>query len=201
MQTVPEMPLSVAITLMKDVDGDGSDSGMQFLHIGLSNGVLLRGNIDMVTGTLSDSRLRFIGTRQVGLYKVDVGGRRGNGLLILSSRPWLAYTHQGTPKLVPITYEALDYGTGFTSEQCPQGIVAVSGNTLRIIALEKLGEVFNQGAVPLQYTPRRIVPAGNNFITIESDHGILCDSEQTHKKVCYAPSSYLNRPMRKRSFQ
>ena len=35
----------------------------------------------------------------------------------------------------------------FSSEQCPEGIVAIAGNTLRILALEKLGAIFNQGIV------------------------------------------------------
>jgi splicing factor 3B subunit 3 len=179
MQTIPSSPQSVSITLMKDVEGDGSDGGIMYLHIGQANGVLLRGNIDVVTGALTESRMRFIGTRQVGLFKVDIGGR-GNALLVLTSRPWLAYIYKGKPMLVPITYEALDYGTGFSTEHCPQGIVSVSGNTLRIITLGKLGKLFNQGIVPLKYTPRRIThnPGGNNFVIIESDHGVLCKSER-----------------------
>jgi splicing factor 3B subunit 3 len=38
-----------------------------------------------------------------------------------------------------------------------KGIVGTSGNTLRIIAPEKLGEVFNQTVVPLRYSPRKLV--------------------------------------------
>jgi hypothetical protein len=43
-----------------------------------------------------------------------------------------------------LSYESLEYASGFSSEQCPEGIVAISTNTLRILALEKLGAVFNQ---------------------------------------------------------
>ncbi len=46
--------------------------------------------------------------------------------------------------LIPLSYETLEYAAGFSSEQCPEGIVAISTNTLRILALEKLGAVFNQ---------------------------------------------------------
>jgi hypothetical protein len=35
--------------------------------------------------------------------------------------------------------------------------VAISTNTLRILALEKLGAVFNQAAYPLDFTPRKFV--------------------------------------------
>ena len=42
----------------------------------------------------------------------------------------------------------------FSSEQCPEGIVAIAGNTLRILALEKLGAIFNQGIVYQSGDPR-----------------------------------------------
>lgn len=64
-----------------------------------------------------------------------------NAVLALSSRGWLAYTHAGRQQLVPLSYGTLDYASFFSSEQCPEGIVAVSGNSLRIIAIERLGAV------------------------------------------------------------
>lgn len=178
MQSIPTMPQSVSITMMKDVEG-GSESGTMYLHIGQANGVLLRGNIDLVTGALSDSRMRYLGQRQVGLFKVDIGGRE-NALLVLTSRPWLTYIYKGVPMLVPIDYEALDYGTGFSTEQCPQGIVSVAGNTLRILTLGNLGKQFHQGVVALDYTPRKItpIPGNKSFVVVESDHGVLCESER-----------------------
>eukprot|EP00435_Cladocopium_sp_Y103_P007532 s4350_g2.t1 len=38
------------------------------------------------------------------------------------------------------------------------GFVAISGNTLRILACERLGELFNHTVMNLSYTPRRFVP-------------------------------------------
>ena len=52
-------------------------------------------------------------------------------------------------------YDTLEYACGFSSEQCPEGVVAISTNTLRILALEKLGAVFNQVTMPIKYTPRK----------------------------------------------
>jgi len=42
----------------------------------------------------------------------------------------------------------------------------------RILALEKLGAVFNQVSTPLQYTPRRFVisPETSSLVIIETDH-------------------------------
>lgn len=62
----------------------------------------------------------------------------------MSSRTWLSYCYQGRFHLTPLSYDSLEYASGFASEQCPEGIVAISTNTLRILALEKLGAVFNQ---------------------------------------------------------
>lgn len=64
----------------------------------------------------------------------------------MSSRSWLSYYYQNRFHLTPLSYESLAYASGFSSEQCPEGIVAISENTLRILALEKLGAVFNQVA-------------------------------------------------------
>ena len=54
---------------------------------GLANGVLLRSEVDRVTGQLSDTRKRFLGTRAPKLFAVTVRGARS--MLALSSRPWL----------------------------------------------------------------------------------------------------------------
>lgn len=54
----------------------------------------------------------------------------------------------------------------------------------RILALEKLGAVFNQVATPLRYTPRKFVihPRSNNLIIIESDHNAFTDTVREEKK-------------------
>lgn len=74
--------------------------------------------------------------------------------------------------MTPLSYVGLEYGAHFASELCPEGIVAVAANTLRIITLEKLGEMFNQVQTPLRYTPRRFVvhPATSHMVIIETDH-------------------------------
>ena len=33
--------------------------------------------------------------------------------------------------LTPLSYDTLEYAAGFSSEQCPEGVVAISTNTLR----------------------------------------------------------------------
>ena len=71
-----------------------------------------------------------------------------------------------------MSYEPLQSASSFTSEQCLEGIVAISGNTLRILALERLDQIFNQQHIPLDYTPRRLThhePSGK-LLMIETDH-------------------------------
>ena len=54
----------------------------------------------------------------------------------------------------------------------------------RILALEKLGAVFNQVAWPLQYTPRKFVihPESNNLIIIETDHNAYTEETKQLRK-------------------
>ena len=54
---------------------------------GLLNGLLLRTEVDKVTGQLSDTRTRFLGVRRPKLAAVPVRGKRS--MLTLSNRPWL----------------------------------------------------------------------------------------------------------------
>lgn len=52
-------------------------------------------------------------------------------VLAMSSRSWLSYSYQSRFHLTPLSYETLEYASSFSSEQCPEGIVAISANTLR----------------------------------------------------------------------
>ena len=53
-----------------------------------------------------------------------------------------------------------------------------------ILALEKLGAVFNQVSMPLQYTPRKFVihAETNNLIIIETDHNAYTEDTKQQRK-------------------
>ena len=68
---------------------------------------MLRTEVDTVTGQLSDTRQRFLGTRPPKLCAASVRGKRA--MLALSSRPWLGYSDMGRYNLMPLSYEALDH--------------------------------------------------------------------------------------------
>lgn len=54
----------------------------------------------------------------------------------------------------------------------------------RILALEKLGAIFNQVSIPLQYTPRKFVihAETGNVIVIESDHNAYTEDTKQQRK-------------------
>ncbi|KAK2157142.1 hypothetical protein NP493_1904g00008 [Ridgeia piscesae] len=187
MQALPAAPEALCIVEMggfegKEETGEASKQGGLFLNIGLQNGVLLRTVLDTVTGDLSDTRTRYLGSRAVKLFRITTQG--SEAVLAMSSRSWLSYNYQNRFHLTPLSYETLEYASGFASEQCPEGIVAISTNTLRILALEKLGAVFNQVSTPLQYTPRKFVihPESNNLVVIETDHNAYTDETKQQRK-------------------
>ncbi|KAI9730079.1 MAG: pre-mRNA-splicing factor rse1 [Cirrosporium novae-zelandiae] len=179
-QALSAAPSALSIMSMIDTTSGGSTL---YLHIGLYNGLYLRTVLDEITGELSDTRLRFLGTRQVKLSKVSVKGQAS--VLALSSRPWLGYSDLQTKAfmLTPLDYAALEWGWNFSSEQCLEGMVGIQEQNLRIFTIEKLDNNLLQQSIPLQYTPRHFVrhPENSLFYVIEAENNVL--SPATQKKL------------------
>ncbi|CED84295.1 pre-mrna-splicing factor rse1 [Phaffia rhodozyma] len=169
LQALTAIPSSICIAEMTDTSIDKNHPTM-FLNIGLQNGVLLRTVIDTVNGQLTDTRQRFIGSKAARLVRVVVQGQ--SGVLALSSRSWLNYSHQNLLQFSPLIYENLDHAWTFSAELCPDGLIGIAGSTLRIFTIPKLGTKLKQDVTPLSYTPRRFVshPSQKIFYVIESDH-------------------------------
>ena len=182
LQGLPARPESLSIVQMGLMKSDEKSKGKLYLNVGLQNGVHLRTVLDENNGTLSDPQTRYLGSRPIKLFQVCMQGKES--LLALSSRTWLCYYYQNRFHLTPLSYEPLEYASGFSSEQCPEGIVAISHNTLRILALENLGNVFNQHLVELEYTPRKfaIHPETYYVVMIETDHNALTPASKTVRK-------------------
>eukprot|EP00854_Cymbomonas_tetramitiformis_P004112 gene4112-5087_t len=165
------MQLDTAMGSSAD-DADAS-VGSLFLNIGLDNGVLLRTEVDRVTGQLSDTRMRMLGAKPPKLFPVTVRGRQA--MLALSSRPWIGYSDAGRFIIAPLSYDQLDYASSFASDQCPEGIVGIADSKLRIVTIERLGEVFNQSSCKLRYTPRKFCVHAEGdtqrIVVVQSDHG------------------------------
>ncbi|KAJ2715833.1 pre-mRNA-splicing factor rse1 [Coemansia spiralis] len=144
--------------------------GRPHLYMGLRNGLLMRAAVDPLSGELDATRTRFLGARGVQLCKARVGA--GEAVLALSSAPWLCHEHRGSLRTTPLSYDALDHAAGFSSEQCPQGLVCVAGNTLRILTVDWPDALFNQASIPLDLTPRDFVlnAASRHLAIIETEH-------------------------------
>lgn len=96
-----------------------STTSTLYLNIGLQNGALLRTVLDPVTGDLTDTRTRYLGFRPVKLFRIRM--QDSEAVLAMSSRSWLSYYYQSRFYLTPLSYESLEYASGFSSEQCPEG--------------------------------------------------------------------------------
>lgn len=174
-QALTSAPSALSIMAMADSTSGGSTL---YLHIGLYSGVYLRTVLDEVTGELSDTRTRFLGPRPAKLFKVSVKGQ--TAVLALSSRPWLGYSDPQSKSftLTPLDCPTLAWGSNFSSEQCPEGMVGIENKNLRIFSIEKLGNNLLQQSIPLTYTPRKFVrhPEQPYFYVIESENNTLSQS-------------------------
>eukprot|EP00892_Ulva_mutabilis_P005704 jgi/Ulvmu1/3505/UM162_0012.1 len=177
-QTVPAIPRSVMLVAATvSGSGDAAASSALFLHIGLQTGVLIRTEVDPLSGRLSDQRMRFLGTRAPTLLPVTAAG--APAMMALSAWPWLGHVHNGKFQLVPLAYDAVDYIAPFASDKVGEGLVAVVRNaagtgTLRVLTIDRLGEPFTQRVLKLGFTPRKLLVDEQLqlMITVEADQGI-----------------------------
>lgn len=56
-------------------------------------------------------------------------------MVALSNKPWLCYNYMGQYRVTPISYEALQYVSPFSSASHADGFVAICENTLRILQI------------------------------------------------------------------
>ncbi|KAK9461840.1 CPSF A subunit region-domain-containing protein [Lipomyces oligophaga] len=183
-QALTAPPSALSIMTMPDYVYAGSMQSSSeptrtlYLHIGLRNGVYLRSVLDNISGELSDTQTQFLGPKPVKLFAVSL--QEQPVVLALSSRPWLAYTYNVNFMITPLAYDSLEYGSGFSSEQCAEGVVGIEGKNLRIFSVEKFSENIKQDNISLTYTPRRLVrnPYKPVYYVIESDNNTLNSEEK-----------------------
>lgn len=167
-QTFTSAPESVSIAELAG-GRDLSFSAQLYLNVGLQNGELIRTRLDRVSGDLSEPIRRYLGSKPVSLYNTKVQGKFA--VLACTNKTWLVYCHQNRCHLSPLSYEAFDYAASFTSPEVKEGIIAISGTTLRVLSLDRLGDVYNQQLHHLEVTPRRFVvhPESGNIVAMSTD--------------------------------
>ncbi|KAK0476741.1 CPSF A subunit region-domain-containing protein [Armillaria novae-zelandiae] len=180
LQALTAPPSSICIADMLDASINKIQPTM-FVNIGLQNGVLLRTVLDPTNGQLTDTRTRFLGTRPIRLIRVQI--QQNPAILALSSRSWLNYTHQNLMHFTPLIFENFDYAWGFSAELSPEGLIGITGSTLRIFQIPKLGTKLKADSIPLSYTPRKFIthPHNEYFYIIEADHRTLGDDAAAKK--------------------
>ena len=180
-QAVAAVPSSMLFINVSSGDKSAEAKSL-YLQAGLANGILLRTEIDTVTGQLSDTRTRFLGTQPPKLVPLKIMGKEA--MMALSSRPWVGYMQEGRFTLTPISYENLSYSSKFSSEQCPEAIVGVAQTSLRILVIERLGDTFNSTSCGLKYTPRAMaIQEGTKTIFVgEADYGVVANQLTTPQK-------------------
>ena len=156
-----------------------------YLNVGLEKGVLMRVAVDPVTGDFSDARQKFLGPRAIKLCRVTVQG--ASSVMALTTRAWLMYNYQNRYHQDPLSYEMLEHVSDFSSEACPGGLVAVAGSTLRIVTIDNLGAMYNQIALPLRYTPRKMTrfPGTSDLVIVEADHNEFNETERAEVEKRY----------------
>ncbi|KAF9073666.1 CPSF A subunit region-domain-containing protein [Rhodocollybia butyracea] len=170
LQALTAPPSSICIAEMLDASINKTQPTL-FVNIGLQNGVLLRTVLDPINGQLTDTRTRFLGTRPVKLIRVQI--QHNPAILALSSRSWLNYTHQNLMHFTPLIFESFDFAWSFSAELSPEGLIGITGSTLRIFQIPKLGTQLKQDSIPLSYTPRKFIAHGPYFYIVEGDHRVL----------------------------
>ncbi|CAD6893281.1 unnamed protein product [Tilletia laevis] len=193
LQVLTALPSSIVMAEMRDAAVDRNHLTL-FVNIGLVNGVLLRTVLDPISGQLTDTRTRFLGSKPVKLTRVLLSSAasssaQGQGMgqgqeqggmmeavLALSSKTWLSYTFADRVQFSRLLYEPLDHVWSFSAELCPEGLIGVIGGTLRIFTIANLGTKLKQDIVPLSYTPRKMAPHPSRpgrFFVVEADHRVL----------------------------
>ncbi|MEE4248484.1 MAG: hypothetical protein V2I33_24150 [Kangiellaceae bacterium] len=136
-----------------------------YLFAGLDNGTYLRTTVDKITGVLSDTSSKQLGTRAVKMSTVTIGGRQG--ICATSDRTWLFYIDQGRFNISPLSYDTIDCTAFFKNDRI-EGLVIICGTWFKILLLESFGKVFNERVFPCQATPKKFVrnPDSNSLLMI-----------------------------------
>lgn len=71
----------------------------------------------------------FLGSQPAKLLRTNVHG--SPAVMALSSRAWLNYTYQDRLEFTPLIYDTLEDASSFSAELCPDGLIGITGNTLR----------------------------------------------------------------------
>lgn len=148
------------------------------VHIGMENGVYARIKIDTINGNLSNSRVKYIGSKPVSLSVIKFSSEI-EGILAISSAPWISYLYRDSFKITPLLEIDITNGSSFISEDIGgEGIVGIKDNNLIIFSVGKEDSVFDPlqdltiVTTKLRYTPRKMITNGNRLFISELEYNV-----------------------------
>jgi len=150
-----------------------------YLNVGTVNGLMLQTTLDGVSGELAGNPTkRFLGVKPVKSGRVSIDGKPCS--ILLSTRPWVSYISGTSNNLStsPLSFASLDNVCGFSSDMISEGIVATSGNLLRILTIENIESNFNETKVPLRYTPRASCLINGKLAVVEADANDMSEAKK-----------------------
>jgi splicing factor 3B subunit 3 len=177
---------SLALVDFGDLDGDAraatdlgkghregtatAGAGVMFsLVVGTRKGAAVVLRVDAATGAMSSKRTYFLGPRAVHVQRLRIAGVPS--CFAMSARPWLLHRQGARIALSPLCTDTMGAVAAFSSDQYPDGFVAVSGSTMRFLSLESLNALSSSAALPARLSPS-LVPAdtalGSTFFMSKS---------------------------------
>ncbi|QIW96186.1 hypothetical protein AMS68_001704 [Peltaster fructicola] len=196
-QAVTAVPVSIVVTDMID---PASGTTVTVCHLGLASGLYLRAIIDDVTGELSQTRSRFLGTQPVHIFSAMVQGQQC--VILCTSKTWIGYHHpvSGQYTVAPLDTVGLHAVAPFISENAHVGLCGVVGTELRFIEPAKLGQRFVTEEYKLRYTPRNLArhPTEGVVYVIETDGNTMSKATEASTALAQkesAPPYHDNAPL------
>lgn len=174
--TVQALTSNASDILISHMKSSEDTAAVQYLHIGLSNGVYISSVLDSISGQLSDTRTRFLGPQKIRLFAVKIGMAPVivDAVLALSTKSWLGYATATTSfDMAPVDVPHLKNATSLKSSQVHSGIIGIEpttdGSNLHIFTINNLSDKLRQSEIQLTATPRRFTNLGKYYYIIESD--------------------------------
>ena len=149
------------------------------IFIGLKNGFLIKGSIDIITGNINnDMTMKYLGNKPVNIFNIN---NKNNLIIVGNTRPVFAYKENNNKLVYEIFNEVnFDYLCEFNNENINNGFIGIYNENLKICKFNKLTEKISENnSIKLRYTPKKILMNSNNYlIIIESDNHSMCKDEK-----------------------
>lgn len=138
-----------------------------FIHIGMANGLYVRVSIDEITGKISDTQVKFLGSREVSVFPLGLSYSDLCGVLCISSRPWLCLPAKDSYDLIPLMNSSISCGTSFYSDNLGfDVVVGIENDALTIFTIGNYGselsdfmssQNFHTQTIRLRHLPRKLI--------------------------------------------